>query len=425
MFDIEKFYRDAESGEQVDEKGFIEYLQGYNNVIIWGAGNLGTALGKKLLDKGVKIAAYWDAKYNEIKECNHISVLETFTGGFDESETIVIIGIVNGTLSHRWQRAQLEKHGYYNYLFGMKIYEGIGCNMYVGQSLDVIQCTGSSICNFNTCKKYMKILEKDIAAEKKDIISVQVLEFIVSHRCTLDCIHCGQQVGVIKRKAPQHYRDYDLERIKEDIDICMDNIDVVGTFSIIGGEPFIHPDIIEIVEHCLTKKNVGIIAITTNGICRMDENELKRIKNPRLKINFSNYTGALDDKKKKIFSENVEKVKRLGLNCNVATPVWNSVTDELCEKPDMSEEKLRNRKKQCNMGPSVSNGVFYACPMIELYSKTGRFPVENQYVVLDNSSDIREKIKDLLQRPYYECCGYRCSNSKYGYEVVPGEQYKE
>lgn len=425
MFDIEKFYRDAESGDQVDEDGFIKYLQGYKNIIIWGAGNLGTALGKKLLAKGVEVSAYWDVKYNEIGECNNISVLNTFTGGFNAGETVVIIGIVNGTLSHKWQKTQLEMHGYYNYLFGMKIYEGIGCNMHVGQALDVIQCTGSSICNFNTCKKYMKILEKDIAAEKKDIISVQVLEFIVSHRCTLDCINCGQQVGVIKRRMPQHYCDYSLERIKKDIDICMDNIDVVGTFSIIGGEPFIHPNIIDVIEHCLTKENVGIISITTNGICKIEENQLKRIKNPRVKINFSNYTDALDDKKKKIFTDNVEKVKRLGLNCNVSTPIWNCITDELRQNPDMSGETLRNRKEQCNMGPSVSNGVFYACPKIELYSKTGAFPVKNQYVTLQESFNIRERIKELIKRPYYECCGYSCTNSKYSYEVIPGEQYDE
>lgn len=46
MFDIEKFYRDAEAGEEVDRAEFINYLKGFKNIIIWGAGNLGTALGK-------------------------------------------------------------------------------------------------------------------------------------------------------------------------------------------------------------------------------------------------------------------------------------------------------------------------------------------------------------------------------------------
>lgn len=269
----------------------------------------------------------------------------------------------------------------------------------------------------------MKIFENNAAPQVKDLISIHVLEFIVSHRCTLDCIHCGQQIGTIKREAPENYCDYALERIKKDIDICMNNIDAVGTFSIIGGEPFIHPDIIEIIEHCLTKKNVAIISITTNGICNMPLEGLKKIKNPRVKINFSNYTAGLDEKRKKLFDENVEKVKKVGINCNVTVPVWGAVEDELCENPNTSAEYLFNLKSQCNMGPSVSNGIFYACPTIEAYSKTGRFPIANQYIVLDEALDVRAEIKELINRPYYECCGFRCGNGKKGREVLPGEQY--
>ena len=425
MFDIDKFYRDAEAGERVDEEDLFSYLHGFKNIVIWGAGNLGTALGKKLLDKGVQITAYWDVRYKEIKGCNDLPVMENFSGNFKPDETMVIIGIVNGTRGHRWQVSELEKRGYVHSLYGMRVYEGIGCEMYVGQPLDVIRCTNGSICNFNTCKKYLKILESNVVPDKKEIISIHVLEFIVSHRCTLDCVHCGQFLGVIKRKKPQNYVDYPLERIKKDIDICMENIDTVGTFSIIGGEPFIHPNIFEIIEHCLTKKNVAIISITTNGICNMPLQKLKKIKNPRVKINFSNYTAALDDKKKKLFEENVENVKLAGLNWNVTIPIWSSTTEELCDNPNTSVEYLTGLKDGCNMGPSVSNGVFYACPTVEAYSKTEGMSVENQYIVLDTAKDLRTEIKELINRPYLECCGGRCGHSKISYDVFPGEQYAE
>lgn len=425
MFNIKKFYEDAETGEKVDEAGLLDYLHGFKSIVIWGAGNLGTALGEKMLDKGVQIAAYWDARYEEIKYCNGIPVMENFSGNFNPEETMVIIGIVNGTRGHKWQEAELVKKGYMNSLFGMRVYEGIGCEMYIGQPLDVAQCTKGGICNFNTCKKYLKILESDLVPDKEDIISIHVLEFIVSHRCTLDCVHCGQFVGVIKRRKPENSVDYPLERIKKDIDICMENIDVVGTFSIIGGEPFIHPDIFEIIEYCLTKKNVAIISITTNGICSMPLQKLEKIRNPRVKINFSNYTAALDEKKKKLFEENVGKVKAAGLNCNVTVPIWTNTTEELRESPNTSVEYLSHLKAECNMGPSVSNGVFYACPTVEAYSKTEGMSVENQYVVLDTAKDVRAEIKELINRPYLDCCGGRCGNAKTSYSVFPGEQYVE
>lgn len=422
MFDINKFYKQAENGEKIDEAELFAYLKSFKNLVIWGAGNLGTALGKYLLDRDVKISAYWDARYNELLTCNGIAVMELFTGAFIPEETLVIIGIVNGTLSHKWQSEELINHKFAHYIFGMQMYEGVVCDMCIGQKYTVQNCTGTSICNFNTCKKYMSILKNE--CDKKDIISIQVLEFIISRRCTLHCIHCGQQETLIRTKFPQKYKDYELERIKRDIDICMNNIDVVGTFSIIGGEPFIHPHIAEIIEHCLSKKNVAIISVTTNGICNMPKETLKRIKNDRVKINFSNYTNSLGVKEKEIFNGNLKKVKEMGLNCNNATPVWSSVSDELRENPDCSPAYLTEVKKNCVMGPSISDGKLYICPMTELYSKTERADVENNYIDLDTDSNVRESIKLLLNRPYYNTCGYRCGNSTQTQEVEPGEQMK-
>ena len=68
MFSVEKFYEDANNGNEADIKGMCQYLNSYANVVIWGAGNLGTAVGKKLNDLGVHISAYWDAHYKQIKE---------------------------------------------------------------------------------------------------------------------------------------------------------------------------------------------------------------------------------------------------------------------------------------------------------------------------------------------------------------------
>lgn len=417
--DIEKFYYDAEQGNPVDKKELKEYINSFESVIIWGAGNLGTALGDFFQKNEIKLSYYWDIKYEEKKICNGVKVVQSFTGDFDKAKTLVIIGIVNGTLSHLWQTEQLRVNGYENYLLGMQLYEALVCPMVRGNKLEVKNCVQTSICNFNSCKKYMNILKN---RDEDDCIAIQVLEIIVSRRCTLDCINCGQQVGVIKRKFPEKYVDYSLERIKKDIDIIMDNVDVVGTFSVIGGEPFIHPQIADIIEHCLSKNNVAIISITTNGVCNITEDTLARIKNDRVKINFSNYTGALGQKEKELFEKNVEKVKKAGIYCNNTTPIWNGITDELRDNPDFSDNRLNERRRICVMGPSVSNGTFYACPMTELYSKTERAKVMEDSVDLREPKDFRKEFKKLLSKPHYVACGYRCANSKEMPQVLPGEQ---
>lgn len=419
MFDINDFYEKAEKGIRIDETELSSYLNSFQNLIIWGAGNLGTALGAYCIKNRIKIAAYWDARYKELESCNGIKVIQTFTGEFEPEKTLVIIGIVNGTLSHKWQIKELKKNGFSNYLLGMQMYEGAVCKMHIGEKLDVSKCTGTSICNFNTCKKYMSILEED--CKQDDKISIQVLEFIISRRCTLHCKNCGQWENTVREKFPEKYMDYSLERIKKDIDICMDNIDVVGTFSIIGGEPFMHPNLVEIIEHCLSKKNVAIISITTNGIWHANDEMLQKMKNDRVKINFSNYTQTLDASYKTLFNTNVEKIKRLGLNCNVSTPVWNSVSSELVEKPDCSGEYLDLVKQNCVMGPSVANGIFYGCPTIETYSKTEMFPV-NEYIELTTADNMKDRIRELVSRTHYKACGFRCGNGTPAKQVIPGEQ---
>ncbi|MEG0961765.1 MAG: radical SAM protein [Lachnospiraceae bacterium] len=425
MFDIQKFYREAEAGNKIHTEEIVKYIKSFNYVIIWGVGNLGTALGIELLKQGVPISGYWDQRYETIKSCNGIPVYENFGENprHHKDETLVICGIANGTHSHVGQVEELEIKGYNHCILGMFLYEGLVCHMTKDQPLNVLKCAGSSICNFNTCNKYVNILKSNL--HKEDGIVIQVLEFIVSRRCTLDCIECGQRVGRIKREYPQKYIDYPLERIKQDIDIVMEHVDVVGTFSIIGGEPFIHPQLAEIIEHCLTKKNVAVISITTNGVCNMKEELLLKMKNERVKINFSNYTQSLNENQKMLFEKNVELVKKCGLNCNVATPVWGRVLDSVEINPNIEETHYADAKKNCPFGPSVSNGTFFACPVTELYDKLEEVDVSADQISLRRDCNFKEEFSRLLKQPYYETCKHRCGNQLIGEQVKPGVQMKD
>lgn len=423
MFNLQQFYIDAEAGNEINLQNVIEYVNGFESVIIWGAGNLGTALGRDLIEKGIQISGYWDQNYSNIKERNGIQVFESFGSEphHNKNKTLIVCGIANGTHSHLGQDQFLKGMGYNNYILGMPLYEGIVCPMRKGQSLEVANCTGTSICNFNTCKKYMSILEN--SKEETDYRNViQVLEIIVSRKCTLDCLECGQRVGRIKDEQPDKYVVYPLDRIIQDIDIIMENVDVVGTFSIIGGEPFTHPHLAEIVQHCLSKPNVAIISITTNGVCKITQEMLLKMKSDRVKINFSNYTQSLDDNCKKLFAHNVALVEQYGLNCNVATPVWGKVKDVVEVDLSIDEQYYINTKQQCQFGPSVSNGTFFACPVTELYDKLEEVDVSKDSVDLTKSQDFRKSFHTLLKQPYYEACKHRCGNKLLCEEVAPGVQ---
>ncbi len=422
-FDVEKFYKDAENGLECNLDAFRMYLESFSEVIVWGAGNLGTALGKGLIERKCKLSLYWDRNYSEIGYKNGIPVEEPFSGDHNPEKTLVIIGIVNGTLSHTWQKSVLEGHGYKNYLLGMPTYEAIVCPLAISKPFDIRECVGTSICNFNTCHKYMNILGKD---RHKTGLSIHVLEIIVSARCTLDCKFCGQQAGETKRKFPEKYKDYPLEEIKKSIDSIMDRVDMVGTFSVIGGEPFIHPNIVEILEHCLSKDNVGIISITSNGIFKLTDDLMKVLKNDRIKINLSNYTSFLNQEMKALFEENVRKLLDQGIACNTGTPIWSTLSDELKPNPDYSDEHLDKRRGICVFGPSVAGQYMYACPQTERMARMEVHDMSEDTIDLREDTDnLTERIRIMLEKTHYNSCRYMCSNGIDTTIIPAGEQWED
>ena len=74
MFTLEKFCEDAEQGNPVEDlQGFCDYVRQFQNVVLWGAGNLGKAVGAKFAQLGLKISVYWDAKYDDKADIDGIS----------------------------------------------------------------------------------------------------------------------------------------------------------------------------------------------------------------------------------------------------------------------------------------------------------------------------------------------------------------
>ncbi len=77
-------------------------------------------------------------------------------------------------------------------------------------------------------------------------------QLIVTRRCNLSCGYCTE--------FDNYSSPVPLELLKERID-AIHRLRVVNT-SLLGGEPLMHPDIVEIVEYCNRKNQVSI---TTNG----------------------------------------------------------------------------------------------------------------------------------------------------------------
>jgi len=420
MLNIEEMYQDIHNGCDIDLHEFKKYINSFKNIILWGAGNLGKAIGKKLMEMDFPITNYWDLKAKDIKLVNGINVTDPFTGKFDKDSTLVIMCIVNGSTGEKWSQSQLYKNGYNNFLLGMNLYEGLICSFKKGDKLIHKKCLDNPICSLCNCKKYINMVDRNDNVKYEDEVTMQVLTFIVSRKCTLKCIHCGQRLDIYPEDKVVNFP---FLRIKHDINVFLDAVDAIGMISIIGGEPFLHPNLVEIVKYCLTKRNFGALNITTNGICKITSEMLNEIKNERVKISFSDYTKFLTEAQKELFGKNVELVKNSGISCSVGVPLW-SIPPEI-KKYDNSIEQMTEMKKNCEsrrLCSSVVNGKYVPCSMAEVTNGLEIGNTQSDCIELVNAENLREELKKTINKQYYEVCKY-CSRT--GTTQIPaGEQIK-
>lgn len=420
MLKIEEMYKKMNEGKDIDIKQLKKYINSYENVVLWGAGNLGKAIGEKLTELDINITCYWDIRAKDIKLVNDITVIEPFSGGFNKNRTIIICTIANGAVGINWYQEQLNENGFEHFLLGMNLYAGLVCPFKKGDKLNPKICSSNSMCSLTNCKKYVNLIERNNKNYTDDII-FQTLTFIISRKCTLQCVNCGQRLNSY---PPEKTINYPLKSIKKEIDIMLDNVvDVIGMISLIGGEPFLHPNMVEIVEHFLTKKNFGVINITTNGICKITGETLQRINDDRVKIHFSDYTNFLDNNKKELFKKNVQIVKESGISYSEGIPIWSLPAP--IENYGYSLEQITEMKNKCEstrICSSVVDGKYVPCSIAEVADGLELSDIEVDYVDILKEENIRERFKSFLNKPYYNVCRY-CSQDS-SIQVPAGEQPK-
>lgn len=420
MFDINHFYETAESGHSVDENALKDYLKSFRTIILWGAGNLGTAVGRKLLSMEIDIECYWDERAESLQNCNGIEVRPLFDKEYDKESTLVISCIVNGSLGKEWTESVIVEHGGYpHFLYGMLLYEAIICPLKAGEPFQIRTCTESKACSLCNCGLYTNLLHQSKQIEESpDELIFQLITFIISTRCTLKCKYCGQRLNEYDRCDRV---DFDLDEIKSDMDLFFGAVDFVGMVSIIGGEPFLHPKLGEIVQHCLTKDNFGVINITTNGVCEISPELLKKIKNDRVKISVSRYDAFLNRKQIELIDTNIRHIREAGIVCSVSTPLWYK-PDEIAEQDFSETELLKNRSncKVVKMCAAVKNGRFIPCSIAENMDGLHLYKTESDCLNIRDSKNLKQRLKKHLQQPYYEACRY-CAKTGSG-EIPAGEQ---
>lgn len=412
MFDIEKMYKEAENGEIINASQCLALIERYKNIIIWGAGNLGYAVGQELLKRGVRISTYWDIRYDRINTYLGLPVKEPLQG--EREGTLVVFCITNAFIMPKLLEDLKEKQ--FEFIDGRYVYQAFCCPVSVS-SPRIKECYQRKECNLATCKRMSNTMYR--ANENRDKIFINTLDVYVTQKCSLGCKYCY----IYTNSYPKEKKvNFDTQRILKDIDIICEAASFIKRMVPFGGEPFLHPDIGLIVEKMASKENVGLIDIISNGIFSQPDSELKKLKHANVKINISNYTTTLDEKLIAIYQKNIARMQEMGLNVVVhnETPQWRKPGD-LTEN-NLEISGLRKKKEVCgnfcNAGTLekdttetmiIKDGKFFACQHCDTVYNLGIVPENTDYIVLSeelSGSEIAANMKELLRKDYYEACKY-------------------
>lgn len=112
----------------------------------------------------------------------------------------------------------------------------------------------------------------------------------ITSYCNLNCEKCNMLMPYFK--APKHKS---LEQLKEDIDTYFKWVDDVQIFNILGGEPFIYPNVEEITRYLCQSycDKIEQIVFFTNGLVRLQESMLQLMKEYNIQVQISDYRNGI------------------------------------------------------------------------------------------------------------------------------------
>ncbi len=145
----------------------------------------------------------------------------------------------------------------------------------------------------------------------RSMVCIEKADIPITSYCSLNCESCSAFIPYIKEK-----RHETLEQIERSVSLFFENVDRVQDMNLYGGEPFLHPQLCEIIEAVgKYREKMGYFGIITNGTIIPDMQVIELLKKYDMGISISDYSNAIDYKEKldrlcKLFEEHQINVVR-------------------------------------------------------------------------------------------------------------------
>lgn len=241
------------------------------------------------------------------------------------------------------------------------------------------------------------------------------VEIPITTKCNLRCPGCANLM-------PYYNTPYDINSdiIIRSIKKVCDCIDTCGQLRILGGEPFLHPDIKKIISEIPDEKFRKISIPTNATIVPQDPELFELLRKKRVTLVIGNYPAA-----SKTQNELIAKLDEEGVSYELPQQeMWINYGKPV--KSNRNEKALMKQFARCNLrSKSLLNGILYYCPRHSHGFDIGimdRKPGEYVDVLNNSKAQNRRQIRRLMwrHRPI-EACKYCLRGTEEAVKISRGK----
>ena len=312
-----------------------------------------------------------------------------------------------------WIRYKIKK-------FKIKLYSAI--KSVIDSNIDL-----SKMSRNNRLKYYLKKL---LLNPKRIILNligkelnVSYVEVVLTTFCTLNCKGCSALMPFYKKR-----NHLDLDIIIKSLDTLTDSVDSIQKLRLLGGEPLLYPNIIELIKYTLKNDKIKNVIIVTNGTLILSNELIELLKNNKCGVYISDY-GIISIKKDELINQlNKNNIKYELKNENSK---WRDYGNLECR--NRTKKELKKQFSKCGINcSSLFDGKLFYCPRNSHGTNLKKIPLKNEdYIELYNNTLDKKQLNKKLYKffykytPYIEACNYCNEGTNELKKINAGEQEKK
>lgn len=253
-----------------------------------------------------------------------------------------------------------------------------------------------------------------------EIESLEYVEIVITTYCNMKCKDCSNLIQYYNDDLKKHY-GYD--ELICSINKLLECVYKIKTLCILGGEPFLHPRINDILDYCCKNSNIEKIRVVSNSTIVPRRDVCKILENNKIRVQLNSYKKSRVNDIEKCFSN-------FSINYFVVdrnNEYWSDFGNPYIERT-YSDLSIENQFIKCNMPcRTVIDGKFFYCPRsAHMHILFPERKTEKDYVDLFGKCSVSKK-RDMINKlnsemKYLEACKYCNSGTERFNRIEAGIQ---